>query len=154
MSRAVTHSTPARSVRLLTCALVAALGTPALADGDASAAPQVAVRAINLRGATEAGPYIAATAMRSAVMAACFGDGDFDQNPVAVEAFVSITKDGKVDSLSLQSARGFDVVVDTCLMEELNKARFPAAERRVEMSLLLSMGPLPDDKIDEDEGRR
>jgi hypothetical protein len=109
------------------------------------------IRAINLRGADEAGPYIAAVAIRSSVMASCFGDLDPEKNPVAVEAFLTIGGKGRVQALSLQSAKGFDAAVDTCVMDEINKARFPAAGKPIEMSFLLSMGPLPDESGEEEE---
>lgn len=132
-----------------------ALGGSALAQDGDEGPRRMDIRAINLRGADEAGPYIAAVALRSAVMAACFGELDPEKNPVAVEAFLTIGGKGKVRSLSLQSAQGFDPVVDTCVMDEINKARFPAAGKPVEMSFLLSMGPLPDeDGSESDEARR
>ncbi len=121
-------------------------------DSESHAPPQMEIRAINLRGAADAGPYIAATSLRSAVMAACFGENDPDKNPVAIEAFLTVSPKGKVSALSLQSAQGFGAGVDMCVMQELNKARFPMADKEVEMSILLSMGPLPGEL--EESGRR
>lgn len=130
------------------------VGAEALAQADGEGPPRMDIRAINLRGADEAGPYIAAVALRSSVMAACFGEVDTEKNPVAIEAFLTIGGKGKVRSLSLQSAQGFEPAVDTCVMDEINKARFPAAGKPIEMSFLLSMGPLPDEGADAEEPQR
>lgn len=114
-------------------ALAALLPAAALAQG----APSLFIGEVSLKGASGADAYVQAVGLRTAVMAACFGSQAALDKGVRLEAYLDLDPKGGLRNLSLQSAGGERAEVDICLLEELNKVRFPAAEGPVELRIVL-----------------
>jgi len=136
--------------RLILAALVPTAllaGAPALAGG----APSLHVQEMAAKGADNPGPYIRAINRRGPMLATCFGSREAMQASEPFEAFLEVGKDGLPKLVNLQAVRdGSNPELDACLLSQLDKARFPEAEKKVEVSVVLAPAPPPEKAADDE----
>jgi hypothetical protein len=116
-------------------------------DARADGAPAIAVKELSTRGVLIPGPYLLALNRRGPMLATCFGTREAMEAVDPFEAFMTVGLDGRPSLVSLQGTdqtAGEDL--DGCLVRQLDKARFPEANRAVELSVILAPAVKPDER--------
>jgi len=81
------------------------------------------------------------------MLATCFGTREAMEASKPFEAFMTVGLDGRPSLVSLQGTdQTAGEELDACLVRQLDKARFPEANRMVELSVILAPAPKPGEK--------
>jgi len=116
----------------------------------ASGAPSLHVVEMAVKGVKDPIAYISATNRRGPMLATCFGTKEAMRQSDPFEVSMEVATDGTVQLVSLGRAnKANPVEVDACLLSQLNKARYPEADRVVK--LRMTLGPAPERDEDGNE---
>jgi len=117
-----------------------AAGMPAVAS--AGGAPTLQVQEMSAKKVDSPVEYLNALNLRGPMLATCYGSKGVLAGAKPFEGFLDVGMDGVPGSVNVSLAAGEATVeLEGCLLSQLSKARFPEADRRVEIKVI--MGPAP-----------
>ena len=115
----------------------------------AGGAPALQVKEMSAKKVDSPVEYLNALNLRGPMLATCYGSKDILAGSKPFEAFLDVGRDGIPSSVNVSLAGGAATAeLEGCLLAQLSKARFPEAERSVEIKVIL--GPAPPTRSDED----
>ena len=129
---------------LFFCSMVLAQARSAHASGS----PSLRVKELSTKGVASPVAYLNALNRRGPMLATCYGSKEALTNAAPIEAFLEVAPDGvpgSVNVTNVDDPSNGDLAA--CLLKQLDKVRFPAAQGPVEVKAVL--GPAPAEKDDE-----
>jgi hypothetical protein len=123
---------------------VLGVGTGVPAAAWAGGAPALQVKEMSAKKVDSPVEYLNALNLRGPMLATCYGSKDVLARATPIEAFLDVAKDGAPSSVNVSLA-GADATpeLEACLLSQLSKARFPPADRSVEIKVILGPAPPP-----------
>ena len=116
----------------------------------AGGAPALHVKEMSAKKVASPVEYLNALNLRGAMLATCYGSREVLAAAKPFEAFLDVGRDGLPSSVNVSlSGATATAELEACLLAQLSKARFPEADRSVEIKVVL--GPAPPTRSDEDE---
>jgi len=114
---------------------------------EASGPPALQVKELSTKGATSPVDYLNALNRRGPMLATCYGSKDALTKAAPIEAFLDVSADGLPNAVNITNVQDpTNGELSACLVKQLDKVRFPAADGVVEVKVLL--GPAPPPKKD------
>jgi hypothetical protein len=115
-------------------------------------APAMQVKEMTAKGVESPGVYLNAINRRGPMLATCYGSREALAEAKPFEAFLEVGKDGLPKLVNVSVAGdSLDVELDGCLLTQLNKVRFPEADKKVEVKVVLEPAPPPEDNESADD---
>lgn len=113
----------------------------------ASGSPSLQVKELSTKGAASPVAYLNALNRRGPMLATCYGSKEALTNAALIEAFLEVAPDGvpgSVNVANVDDPSNGDLAA--CLLKQLDKVRFPAAEGPVEVKAVLGPASADDDE--------
>ncbi len=135
-----------RSVLLSPFLVSVLVSVPVLAS--AGGAPALQVKEMSAKKVDSPVEYLNALNLRGPMLATCYGSKDVLAEAKPFEAFLDVGRDGSPTSVNVALAGGEATAdLESCLLSQLSKTRFPEADRSIEVRVTL--GPAPPPRTDD-----